>query len=99
MEASCFHMYSTHSLVFVLLLFIYFLAWCVLLAFFYVMMFFSPSCLLLGVFAFILFVWFYFFAFDLRFRFHPTTLGRKPVSKHKIQPEYGDEQADAGWDS
>ena len=21
-----------------------------------------------------------------------------PVSKHQIQPEYGDEQADAGWD-
>ena len=25
-------------------------------------------------------------------------LGRNPVSKHHIQPEYGDEQADAGWD-
>ena len=25
-------------------------------------------------------------------------LGRNPVSKHKIQPEYGDEQADAGRD-
>ena len=25
-------------------------------------------------------------------------LGRNPVSKHQIQPEYGDEQADAGWD-
>ena len=24
--------------------------------------------------------------------------GRKPVSKHQIQPEYGDEQADAGRD-
>ena len=24
-------------------------------------------------------------------------LGRNPVSKHQIQPEYGDEQADAGW--
>ena len=24
-------------------------------------------------------------------------LGRKPASKHQIQPEYGDEQADAGW--
>ena len=23
-------------------------------------------------------------------------LGRKPVSKHQIQPEYGDEQADSG---
>ena len=23
-------------------------------------------------------------------------LGRNPVSKHQIQPEYGDEQADAG---
>ena len=23
-------------------------------------------------------------------------LGRNPVSKHHIQPEYGDEQADAG---
>ena len=26
-------------------------------------------------------------------------LGRNPVSKHQIQPEYGDEQADAGQDS
>ena len=25
-------------------------------------------------------------------------LGRNPVSKHQIQPEYGDEQADAGGD-
>ena len=25
-------------------------------------------------------------------------LGRNSVSKHQIQPEYGDEQADAGWD-
>ena len=25
-------------------------------------------------------------------------LGRNPVSKYKIQPEYGDEQADAGRD-
>ena len=25
-------------------------------------------------------------------------LGRNPVSKHEIQPEYGDEQADAGPD-
>ena len=25
-------------------------------------------------------------------------LGRKPVSKHQIQPEYGDGQADAGRD-
>ena len=24
--------------------------------------------------------------------------GRNPVSKHQIQPEYGDEQAGAGWD-
>ena len=24
--------------------------------------------------------------------------GRNPVSKHQIQPEYGDEQADAGLD-
>ena len=24
--------------------------------------------------------------------------GRNPLSKHQIQPEYGDEQADAGWD-
>ena len=24
-------------------------------------------------------------------------LGRNPVSKHQIQPEYGDEQANAGW--
>ena len=27
-----------------------------------------------------------------------TELGRNPVSKHQIQPEYGDEQADAGRD-
>ena len=27
-----------------------------------------------------------------------TELGRNPVSKHHIQPEYGDEQADAGRD-
>ena len=26
-------------------------------------------------------------------------LGRNPVSKHEIQPKYGDEQADAGRDS
>ena len=25
-------------------------------------------------------------------------MGRNPVSKHQIQPEYGNEQADAGWD-
>ena len=25
-------------------------------------------------------------------------LGRNPTSKHQIQPEYGDEQADAGRD-
>ena len=25
-------------------------------------------------------------------------VGRNPVSKHQIQPEYGDEQADAGRD-
>ena len=25
-------------------------------------------------------------------------LGRNPVSKHQIQSEYGDGQADAGWD-
>ena len=25
-------------------------------------------------------------------------IGRNPVSKHQIQPECGDEQADAGWD-
>ena len=25
-------------------------------------------------------------------------LGRNPVSKHQIQPEYGDKQADAGQD-
>ena len=25
-------------------------------------------------------------------------LGRNPVSEHQIQPEYGDEQADAGRD-
>ena len=25
-------------------------------------------------------------------------LGRNPVSKHQNQPEYGGEQADAGWD-
>ena len=25
-------------------------------------------------------------------------LGRNPVSKHQIQPEYGDEHADAGLD-
>ena len=28
----------------------------------------------------------------------PAELGRNPVSKHQIQPEYGDEQADAGRD-
>ena len=26
-------------------------------------------------------------------------LGRNPVSKHQIQPEYGDEQLDAGRDA
>ena len=25
-------------------------------------------------------------------------IGRNPMSKHQIQPEYGDEQADAGRD-
>ena len=25
-------------------------------------------------------------------------LGNNPVSKHQIQPEYGDEQAGGGWD-
>ena len=25
-------------------------------------------------------------------------IGRNSVSKHQIQPEYGDEQANAGWD-
>ena len=25
-------------------------------------------------------------------------LGRNPISRHQIQPEYGDEQADAGRD-
>ena len=29
---------------------------------------------------------------------NPVKLGRNPVSKHQIQPEYGDEQADAGRD-
>ena len=29
---------------------------------------------------------------------HQYLLGRNPVSKHQIQPEYGDEQADAGRD-
>ena len=28
-----------------------------------------------------------------------TEFGRNPMSKHQIQPEYGDEQADAGRDS
>ena len=27
-----------------------------------------------------------------------TEIGRNPVRKHQIQPEYGDEQADAGRD-
>ena len=27
-----------------------------------------------------------------------SELGRNPGSKHQIQPEYGDEQADAGQD-
>ena len=33
-------------------------------------------------------------------KFHciAAELGRNPVSKHQIQPEYGDEQADAGRD-
>ena len=26
-------------------------------------------------------------------------LGRNPISRHHIRPEYGDEQADAGWAS
>ena len=30
--------------------------------------------------------------------FPAEELGRNPVSKHQIQPEYGDEQADAGRD-
>ena len=25
-------------------------------------------------------------------------IGSNPLSKHQIQSEYGDEQADAGWD-
>ena len=28
----------------------------------------------------------------------PAVLGRDPVSKHQVQPEYEDEQADAGRD-
>ena len=28
----------------------------------------------------------------------PAELGKNPVSKHQIQPEYGDEQANAGRD-
>ena len=28
----------------------------------------------------------------------PAELGRNPVSKHQVQAEYGDEQADAGRD-
>ena len=28
----------------------------------------------------------------------PAELGQNPVSKHQIQPEYGDEQANAGRD-
>ena len=31
-------------------------------------------------------------------RWRMAELGRNPVSKHQIQPEYGDEQADAGRD-
>ena len=27
-----------------------------------------------------------------------TDLGRNPASKHQIQPENGDDQANAGWD-
>ena len=27
-----------------------------------------------------------------------TAIGKNPVSKHQIQPEYRDEQADAGQD-
>ena len=37
----------------------------------------------------------------LNIRMDATTtaeIGRNPVSKHYIQPEYGDEQADAGRD-
>ena len=31
-------------------------------------------------------------------RYSDAELGRNPVSKHQIQPEYGDEQADARRD-
>ena len=31
-------------------------------------------------------------------RYYAPELGRNPVSKHQIQPEYADEQADAGRD-
>ena len=27
-----------------------------------------------------------------------TESGNNPVTKHQIPPEYGDEQAEAGWD-
>ena len=32
------------------------------------------------------------------YNYAAAELGRNPVSKHHIQPEYGDEQADAGRD-
>ena len=35
---------------------------------------------------------------DRRFHDAVAEIGRNPVNKHEIQPEYGDEQADAGRD-
>ena len=34
----------------------------------------------------------------LHYYYVAAELGRNPVSKHEIQPEYGDEQADVGRD-
>ena len=36
--------------------------------------------------------------YNLNYSTAGTELGRNPVSEHHIQPEYGDEQADAGRD-
>ena len=33
------------------------------------------------------------------FEFSPAKIGRNPVSKHQIQPEYGDGQADTGLEN
>ena len=40
----------------------------------------------------------FFLLYSIIYIYATAELGRNPVSKHQIQPEYGDEQADTGRD-